>query len=111
MSKNYRVQVGNVKVAAFWNEPQGQNTKGYYSCQVVRSRRDQDGQWIDEKVSLFPNELIALNACIDQLQRIITHPEAFEINRNQNGASAPAPTTQTPAPAPAAMDVGDDIPF
>ncbi len=112
-NKNYRVNIGTVKGAAFWNEPKEQGKQGYFSVTLARASKDQTGEWVESKINLFPNELASMAIILQQLQRVVFQPVPFEIQRQDNGYAQPA--TQ-PAAAPATVAttsalVGDDIPF
>lgn len=111
-SKNYRVNIGTVKGAAFWNEPQDQGKQGYYSIALARSQKSQSGEWVENKINLFPNELAAMITILQQLQRVVFQPVAFEIQpRQDNGYAQPAAQPAPAATATTQSMVGDDIPF
>lgn len=77
MNKNYRVQIGTVKVAAFWNEPKQGQKNGYYSICITRSSRDRDGNWKDEKMYIAPNEMMALIGALNEIAHVVNAPTAF----------------------------------
>lgn len=77
MNKNYRVQIGTVKVAAFWNEPKQGQKNGYYSICITRSSRDRDGNWKDEKMYIAPNEMMALIGALNEIAHVVNMPTAF----------------------------------
>lgn len=77
MNKNYRVQIGTVKVAAFWNEPKQGQKNGYYSICITRSSRDRDGNWKDEKTYIAPNEMMALIGALNEIAHVVNMPTAF----------------------------------
>lgn len=112
MAKNYRVNIGNVKGAAFWNEPREQGKQGYYSVTIARSTKDQSGEWVESKINLFPNELASMAAILQQLQRVVLQPVPFEIQQRQdNGYTQPASAQPATSNAAALDAIGDDIPF
>lgn len=77
MNKNYRVQIGTVKVAAFWNEPKQGQKNGYYSICITRSSRDRDGNWKDEKMYIAPNEMMVLIGALNEIAHVVNMPIAF----------------------------------
>lgn len=79
MNKNYRVQIGTVKVAAFWNEPKQNQKNGYYSIGITRSSRDRDGNWNDEKMYIMPNEMMALIGALNEISHVVNAPTAFTV--------------------------------
>ena len=77
MNKNYRVQIGTVKVAAFWNEPKQNQKNGYYSICITRSSRDRDGNWKDEKMYIAPNEMMSLISALNEIAHVVNAPVIF----------------------------------
>lgn len=77
MNKNYRVQIGTVKVVAFWNEPKQGQKNGYYSICITRSSRDRDGNWKDEKMYIAPNEMMVLIGALNEIAHVVNIPTAF----------------------------------
>lgn len=110
-NKNYRVNIGTVKGAAFWNEPKEQGKQGYYSVTLARSVKDQNGNWVESKINLFPNELTSMAAILQQLQRVVLQPVPFEIQRQDNGYAQPAASQPATSNAAALDAISDDIPF
>lgn len=111
MAKNYRINIGTVKGAAFWNEPKEQGKQGYYSITLARSTKDQSGNWVDSKINLFPNELASMATILQQLQRVVFQPAPFEIKSQDDAAAQPAVSQPATSNAAALDTVGDDIPF
>lgn len=97
--KNYRLQIGTIKIAAFWHEPKDGKQNGYYSLAITRSERDRDGNWHDTTIYANPTELASLICGLKQFLPIVCPPSAFEIQRT----AQPTQSTST--------DVGDEIPF
>lgn len=88
MNKNYRVQVGTVKVAAFWNEPKQNQKNGYYSICITRSSRDRDtGNWNDEKMYIMPNEMMALIGALNEIAHVVNMPTAFATQSQSHAPS------------------------
>ncbi len=108
--KNYRVQIGTIKAATFWNKPTQPDGRGYRSITIVRSKKDRDGNWVDDKMSLFPNELASLIAVLKSIEKVVFMPEQFEIPTQSAPVAQSAPAAQ-PAATPISTMVGDDIPF
>lgn len=110
--KNYRVQIGTIKAATFWNKPTQPDGRGYRSITIVRSKKDRDGNWIDDKISLFPNELVSLIGVLQSIEKVVLAPEQFEVQARQDNGYAQPASQPAPATAAATQDmVGDDIPF
>lgn len=116
MNKNYRVQIGTVKVAAFWNEPKQNQKNGYYSICITRSSRDRDGNWNDEKIYIMPNEMMSLIGALNEIAHVVNTPSAFESNRNadsatNNDATRKQQINNTIDALADSMDMNDTIPF
>ena len=116
MNKNYRVQIGTVKVAAFWNEPKQGQKNGYYSICITRSSRDRDGNWNDEKMYIMPNEMMALIGALNEIAHIVNTPTAFATqsqSHTQSDDDVRRANNETIDRAQNFMNTGinDDIPF
>lgn len=93
MNKNYRVQIGTVKVAVFWNEPKQGQKNGYYSICITRSSRDRDGNWNDEKMYIMPNEMMALIGALNEIAHVVNMPTAFTVqSQSQSQSQSHAPS-------------------
>jgi hypothetical protein len=95
--KNYQIRVGNMKCIAWSNTDKNQNT--YFSYQVSRSIKNDDGTYKDEKISLFANELCVLKEIVDRMiASIALRPSSFVSKDNS-------------MPSPEDVTVGDDMPY
>jgi hypothetical protein len=63
------VRLGNLKAAVWLNSSgQGQQRRVYRSVSVSR-RYQQNGQWQEQKLTLYPNDLPVLGEVLDEVMR------------------------------------------
>ena len=94
MSKNYGV---GKFVSIWWNE--GKDGKaGYYSTTIRRRYKDKNGQDVEEKITMFSDDVIRLALELQKAAQILINPR--ELVRKE-------PTSEIPIETP----MGDDIPF
>lgn len=107
---------GTLNTAVFAHTMKRQDDSEYitYSVSVQKSYKDQQGEWQQQTISVFDNQLSDLI--------LLLQSTAFSLMavknpaQKQDSAAQPAaqPATQPaaqPAPAQAAVEISDDIPF
>lgn len=109
MNKNYQIQVGTLKVAAIYHEPKGDRKRGNYSIGITKSSKDQDGNWKDQTVYLFPEETFVVAKMLEKIQTLFTKATEFEIKPKEQVQTVDINDIDTVA-ADIGM-TGDDIPF
>lgn len=103
---------GTLSTAVFAHTMKRQDDSEYitYSVSVQKSYKDPQGEWQQQTISVFDNQLSDLI--------LLLQSTAFSLMavknpaQKQDNAAQPAtqPTAQ-PAPAQAAVEISDDIPF
>lgn len=103
---------GTLNTAVFAHTMKRQDDSEYitYSVSVQKSYKDQQGEWQQQTISVFDNQLSDLI--------LLLQSTAFSLMAVKNPAqkqdNAAQPATQPaaqPAPAQAAVEISDDIPF
>lgn len=97
MGKHYRSQIGNIKLAVFDNPPKEQGRRGYKSICITKSVKQDNGEWKDEQLYLFPSEFLSLLAMADKLKGAYVEAESFELTQKSEQVGG--------------VEVADDIPF
>lgn len=89
--KNY--SIGQF-TSLWWNEPKEQGKAGYYSVQIRKKYKDQNGSEQEQKISFLANDAIRLAAELKRVATMLLTPREI-IKREEPIAPAP----------------DDDIPF
>lgn len=110
MNKNYQIQVGTLKVAAIYHEPKGDRKRGNYSIGITKSTKDQDGNWKDQTVYLFPEETFVVSEMLKKIQTLFTKATEFEIKPKEQVQTVAVDDIDRVADD-IGMTAGDDIPF
>lgn len=79
MNKNYQIQIGTLKVSAIYHEPKGDRKRGNYSVAITKSSKDQDGNWKDQTVYLFPEETFVVSDMLQKISQLFLRATEFEI--------------------------------
>lgn len=79
MNKNYQIQIGTLKVSAMYHEPKGDRKRGNYSVAITKSSKDQDGNWKDQTIYLFPEETFVVGNMLQKISQLFLRATEFEI--------------------------------
>lgn len=110
MNKNYQIQVGSLKVAAIYHEPKGDRKRGNYSIGITKSTKDQDGNWKDQTIYLFPEETFVVAKMLEKIQTLFTRATEFEIKPKEQIQTVEASELDRIGEE-LGMPTPDDIPF
>ena len=110
MNKNYQIQVGTLKVAAIYHEPKGDRKRGNYSVAITKSTKDQDGNWKDQTVYLFPEETFVVADMLQKMSQLFLRATEFEIKPKEQVQTVDVSEIDTVADS-IGMSSTDDIPF
>ena len=110
MNKNYQIQIGTLKVSAMYHEPKGDRKRGNYSVAITKSTKDQDGNWKDQTIYLFPEETFVVADMLKKIQSLFLKATEFEIKPKEQPQGVELDEIDK-----AAADIGmtdpNDIPF
>lgn len=110
MNKNYQIQIGTLKVSAMYHEPKGDRKRGNYSVAITKSTKDQDGNWKDQTVYLFPEETFVISEMLKKIQSLFTKATEFEIKPKEQPQGVELDDIDKVA-GDIGMTGADDIPF
>lgn len=110
MNKNYQIQIGTLKVSAMYHEPKGDRKRGNYSVAITKSTKDQDGNWKDQTVYLFPEETFVVADMLQKMSQLFLRATEFEIKPKEQVQTVDVSEIDTVADS-IGMSSTDDIPF
>lgn len=70
---NKKIQLGSIRIAAFWNEKE--NGRGYYFINITKSDKDKDGNWRENTIKLPLSDLLVLRDLIGRMADELVKPE------------------------------------
>lgn len=77
--KNYKVKLNGLEVAYLWNEGKD-GKKGYYTVVLVKSYKDKDGNWKDNKIYLDADDAVVLGRMLARTEQVALQIETFDKN-------------------------------
>lgn len=114
-----RMNIGNLKGAIFLEQRTDRNGNPFdsYSISLVKSYQDQQGNWCDQKISIFDNQLLEFSFLCERLYASIMGHKAAKRKKEIAARQSQEPPqeqggmTNGEAIDAAMATLTDDIPF